>query len=116
MFSLFFRNRNGASAPRCRPRLEALEDRIVPNAPPVTQEVFQGLEFMTTGNAIFTVTNNVVTSTGPVQVGVNPAKGDEDELAVSGNFDAARALAGRNCRDRLHLICIDNRDGVAFFI
>ncbi len=54
---------------RRRPQLEALEDRLIPSA----TQVFAGLEFMTSGT--FTTATNAVSATGPVQVGVNPAKG-----------------------------------------
>jgi hypothetical protein len=54
---------------RNRPRIEALEDRLIPSA----RQVFAGLEFMTAGT--FTTANKVVSAAGPVQVGVNPAKG-----------------------------------------
>jgi uncharacterized membrane protein len=46
--------------------VEWLEDRIAPAV-----QVFSGLEFMTTGT--FSVNNNVVTSSSPVEVGVTPA-------------------------------------------
>src|SRR5581483_1319684 len=36
-------------------------------------QVFSGLEFLTSGT--FNVSNNVVTSSGPVQVGVAPTQG-----------------------------------------
>ena len=51
-----------------RLKLEALEDRLVP-----ASTVYGGLEFLTTGT--FTTTNQVLTTSSPVQVGVNPAQG-----------------------------------------
>ncbi len=47
-------------------RVESLEDRIAPAV-----QYFSGLEFMTSG--AFSVNNNVVTSSSPVEVGVSPA-------------------------------------------
>ncbi len=53
-----------------RPRLslERLEDRLAP-----ASQIYSGLEFLTAGS--FSVSNNVVTSTSPVEVGVAPPKG-----------------------------------------
>ncbi len=48
--------------------VESLEDRLAPAV-----QVFSGLEFLTAGG--FSVTNNVVTSSSPVQVGAAPASG-----------------------------------------
>ena len=48
--------------------VEGLEDRLAPAV-----QVFSGLEFMTTGT--FNVSNNVVTTSSPVEVGVAPAAG-----------------------------------------
>jgi hypothetical protein len=49
-------------------KVEGLEGRLARAV-----QVFSGLEFMTNGT--FSVTNNVVTSNSPVEVGVAPASG-----------------------------------------
>ena len=41
---------------------------------------------------------------------------DENKLAVAGHFDAARPLPGLDGRHRLHLVGIDHRDRIAFFV
>jgi uncharacterized repeat protein (TIGR01451 family) len=63
------RRRQRTQAQR-RPRLslERLEDRLAP-----ASQIYSGLEFLTAGS--FSVSNNVVTSTSPVEVGVAPPKG-----------------------------------------
>ena len=55
-----------------KPCLEVLEDRVVPSG---NTELFGGLEFITTGNGVFTAGSNQVTATGAVRVGVNPGAG-----------------------------------------
>ena len=49
--------------------MESLEDRLAPAV-----QLYGGLEFMTAGT--FNVSNNVVSSSSPVAVGVAPAQGD----------------------------------------
>jgi hypothetical protein len=63
------RNRQRTLAQR-RPRLslERLEDRLAP-----ASQIYSGLEFLTAGS--FNISNHVVTSTSPVEVGIAPPKG-----------------------------------------
>jgi uncharacterized repeat protein (TIGR01451 family) len=52
----------------CRLQVETLEERLAP-----ATQTYSGLEFMTAGT--FNTNNDVVTTSSPVDVGVNPAQG-----------------------------------------
>jgi len=61
-----------------RPGIEHLEDRLAP-----ASQLFSGLEFLTaTPNGTFSVTNNVMSTTSPVEVGVDPQGGTFTPLLV----------------------------------
>jgi uncharacterized repeat protein (TIGR01451 family) len=61
-----------------RLQLETLEERLAP-----ATQVYSGLEFMTAGT--FDTNNDVVTTSSPVDVGVNPAPGNSFTPLVSLN-------------------------------